>query len=168
MSDVVDKLSNEIDKLSELKEYIEKLESSASKAQFQNIDWYDVEIGVGDLEVVTRLFRPVKVFIKNTSKCNKCNGGFIKVTNDFANEYNVCDCLFDKSWYVVKKIPIHSIIKYKDSTMYVAYDPDTTEKFIPDENVLNDNYYTIREYKVGFYCTDYDAVDKFCREMNGE
>ena len=166
MSDVVDKLSNEICKLSELKEYIEKLESSASKAQLQNIDWYDVEIGTDDLEVSTRLFRIVKTFVKNDCKCDKCMNGLIKVENDFYNEYNICKCSFDKMTYTIEETPIYDILVRDGSVWYVSYD-GKDEKMINSDIVLIGDHYTAKDYELGMYCTNFVAIEKFWQEMVG-
>jgi hypothetical protein len=167
LSEIVDKISSKLNELSELKEYVEKLEISAKRSKYPDIEFYEIETTEDDLEVATRLFRIVKTFVKNTDKCNKCKNGLIKVNNDFFNEYNICECSFDKVSYTIEEIPIHNVVVCNDSTWYISYKGGVNETMINSDFVLHSDHYTKRDYELGLYCDNFEAVEKLWKEMVG-
>lgn len=166
MSEIVDKISIKLNELSELKEYVEKLEISAKRSKYPDIEFYEIETTEDDLEVSTRLFRIVKTFVKNNCKCDKCKNGLIKVKNDFFNEYNICECSMDKVTYTIEETPIYDILVRDDSVWYVSYD-GKDKKMINSDMVLTEGHYTTRDYELGMYCTNFGAVEKIWQEMVG-
>lgn len=155
-------LSEKINELTMLQNYIQELEEKANKNAAHDVELFTVEVNKDNIEVSCYLYTLIPTFEKSTATCNKCNNGFIREKNDFSSEYRLCDCKLDKLKYIVKDVPVHRIEIIDDNTWYITYE-DNKEIRINGRIVCDEFGDDFLSYK---FCKSRESCERLCELIN--